>query len=88
MAFRENRRFCDSGDLAKGQKLNRRYLGPRNMNPVAIFGGNTNFSSPLVTPLARLLSKCRGFGEREGSSLQPGSIRMCQRVGFEIFDFI
>lgn len=67
MASRENRRFCDSGDLAKGQKLNRTEVKSRT-----IFGGNTKPSSPLVTPLVLLISKCRGFGETEkGPSLQP-----------------
>lgn len=38
MAFRENGKFCDSGDMAKGQKINRLSLGTRETNPVAVFG--------------------------------------------------
>lgn len=71
MASRENGKFCDSGDMAKGQKINRLPLGTRETNPAAVFGGSVWLSNLLVTPLVQLLSECRGFGETEGSKPKP-----------------
>lgn len=76
MASRETRKFCDSGDLAKGQKMNRPYLGMRKMNPAAIFGGSIRLSRLPVTRLVRCSPNTEALrGDREGSpASKPPSV--------------